>query len=191
MLLNWIFEGDIKESLQSPLEYKNKVVLISLYSSHSSGVTWFMCMNLEKSGCAHLKQRFCHHQWIIVKLALWRMKRPIAKCCLLRCFHLGCTFGACLFCISEEAHFLSRRSIRGRRTVSASIAALLPLAEPFIWTSSWFICFTQSSMTGLKLGESKTNTSLKCAQSHSDSSLMGGWAPSGRVYHNTKKVSGA
>lgn len=56
---------------------------------------------------------------------------------------------------SVDAHFLSRRSIRGRRTVSASIAALLPLAEPFIWTSSWFICFTQSSMTGLKLVESK------------------------------------
>lgn len=32
------------------------------------------------------------------------------------------------------------------------MAALLPLAEPFICTSSWFICFTQSSITGLKLG---------------------------------------
>lgn len=35
------------------------------------------------------------------------------------------------------------------------MAALLPLAGPFIWTSSWFICFTQSSITGLKLGEWK------------------------------------
>lgn len=57
--------------------------------------------------------------------------------------------------IQYNTHFLSRRSIRGLRTVSASMAALLPLAEPFIWTSSWFICFTQSSITGLKLGERK------------------------------------
>lgn len=54
---------------------------------------------------------------------------------------------------SKKTHFLSRRSIRGRRTVSASIAALLPLMGPFIWTSSWFICFTQSSITGLKLDD--------------------------------------
>lgn len=60
----------------------------------------------------------------------------------------------CLF-FSEYSHFLSRRSMRGLRTVSASMAALLPLAEPFICTSSWFICFTQSSITGLKLGDGK------------------------------------
>lgn len=89
------------------------------------------------------------------------MKQPTAKCCFLRCFHLlsqtrkAASFeNKCWFCI-QLTHFLSRRSIRGRRTVSASIAALLPLADPFIWTSSWFICFTQSSMTGLKLSKSK------------------------------------
>lgn len=61
---------------------------------------------------------------------------------------------------SVDTHFLSRRSIRGLRTDSASMAALLPLAEPFIWTSSWFICFTQSSITGLKLGDGKQRNLL-------------------------------
>lgn len=61
---------------------------------------------------------------------------------------------------SVDTHFLSRRSIRGLRTDSASMAALLPLAEPFICTSSWFICFTQSSITGLKLGNGKQRNLL-------------------------------
>lgn len=65
---------------------------------------------------------------------------------------------------SLVTHFLSSRSISGRRTVSASMAALLPLAEPFIWTSSWFICFTQSSITGLKLSDE--NIAVSPGHSH-------------------------
>ncbi|KAG7279277.1 hypothetical protein CRUP_025095 [Coryphaenoides rupestris] len=46
---------------------------------------------------------------------------------------------------------LDKKSMSGRRTDSASMAGLLPFTWPFICTSSWFICFTQSSITGLKL----------------------------------------
>ena len=95
-----------------------------------------------------------HSQMIhIIRMKLSNLKAMRLNLCLLE----RVTLIASVSHVEQflDTHFLSRRSIRGRRTDSASMAALLPLAGPFICTSSWFICFTQSSITGLKLGERK------------------------------------